>query len=215
MEMRRISILTLVLACCMACLRTTLWAQSSPRKFDFFQRGLIFNQLILDPTECQVSLGFLGIKGYNGKKGTYGPVNIGFQQSILRFTKPNYKLEFGLGAASFTQFFIEKVDEQTVKAEMENADYKLSFYVNYKKKVFSLRTRYFHISSHFSDDYILRNQITSPDPGTLNYEQLDMTASWELNQFRYYGGAGVVVTPHAIRERLSFQAGFHYRKYAD
>jgi hypothetical protein len=117
-----------------------------------------------------------------------------------------------IGAAVYTQFTIKKVEDNTYLGEMENADYKVAFLLNYKLSDLSLRLRFYHTSSHLADDYILRNNITEPNPGILNYEQLDLTASFQIKSTRLYGGLGIVITPNAVRERLSAQAGFLYRK---
>jgi hypothetical protein len=192
----------------------SLSAQKVPTRFSFLDRGAYFDPIILDPTECQTTAGIMKI-WYSGKNedGVYIPVNIGLQQSISRFKfKDTSGLEIMIGAAAFTQFTIKKVEGNTFLGEMENADYKVAFLLNYKFSDLSLRLRFFHTSSHLSDDYILRNNITDPNPGTLNYEQLDLTGSYQIKSTRLYGGLGMVITPNAVRERFSAQAGVYYRR---
>jgi len=193
---------------------TTISAQENPSKFSFLNRGSYFEPIILDPTECQTSVGLykLWVKG-DENSGVYILANLGFQQSIVRYDiNENSGFEFRFGAAAFTQFTVKKVERNAYLGEMENTDYKLSFFFNYKYKAFSLRFRAFHKSSHFADDYILRNSITEANPGTLNYEQLDLTGSYQFQNIRLYGGFGMVITPNAIRQRFSTQAGFLFRK---
>ena len=183
-------------------------------RFSFLKRGSYFEQIILDPTESQTSAGLLKIwRSETQDDGVYIPVNIGLQQSILRYDfHIESGLELSLAGAVFTQFTIRKMEGNTYLGEMENADYKISLLLNYRIQKWALRLRVFHKSSHLADDYILRNNITEPNPGTLNYEQLDLTGSYQFNKFRLYGGFGFVITPNAVRERLSLQAGFLYRK---
>ena len=189
-------------------------AQEDSSKFSFLKRGSYFDQIILDPTECQTSVGLFKIwqSGLNAD-GLYIPANIGFVQSILRYDLNDQSgFEFAFAGAVFTQFTIKKMESNTYLGEMENADYKISFLLNYKYKALSIRLRAFHTSSHLSDDYIIRNNITEPNPGTLNYEQLDLSGSYQFRKIRLYGGFGFVITPNSVRDRFSTQFGFLYRK---
>ncbi len=175
---------------------------------------MYFMPLILDPTACLTSGGLMQLKGSESmNEGIYIPVNIGFQQSIFRFQKSDdMGIEFGFAAAAFTQFTIKAVENYKYLGEIENTDYKASGFINVLFDKWATRLRLFHISSHLADDYILRNQIAIPNPGTVNYEQLDLTTSCQQQFMRYYLGIGMVITPHAVRERLSLQSGMYYRK---
>ena len=183
-------------------------------RFSFLKRGSYFEQIILDPTESQTSAGLLKIwRSGTQDDGVYIPVSIGIQQSIIRYNfHEESGLELSFAGAVFTQFTIRKLEGTTYLGEMENADYKISLLLNYRIGKLSFRFRAFHTSSHLADDYILRNNITEPNPGTLNYEQLDITGSYQFNKIRLYGGFGFVITPSAVRERFSLQTGFLYRK---
>jgi len=189
-------------------------AQEDSSKFSFLKRGAYFDQIILDPTECQTSVGLFKLWQAGFKSdGVYIPVNIGFQQSVMRYDLNDHSgFEFGFAGAVFTQFTIKKMEDNTYLGEMENADYKISFLLNYISRALSLRFRAFHTSSHLSDDYILRNNITEPNPGTLNYEQLDLTGAYHFRNIRIYGGLGFVITPNTVRDRFSTQLGFLFRE---
>ena len=191
-----------------------LCGQNSEKKTHFFSRGSYFMPVILDPTECISSGGLLSIYENGGKnQGIYIPVNIGLQQSILRFQKTDHSgIEFGFGAAAFTQFIVKQPDNGKYLGEIENTDFKASGFFNFLFNQWSARLRLFHISSHLADDYILRNNIDIANPGTLNYEQLDLTASYNRHLMRYYLGIGTVITTHAVRKRLSLQTGTFFRK---
>lgn len=195
---------------------TNLQAQQTENQIQWLAKGSYFEPVILDPTACITSGGLMRLKEMNDmNKGIYIPVNIGFQQSIFRFQKTdNMGVEFGFGAAAFTQFVIKEVESNTYLGEIENTDFKASGFINFLFDKWAARLRLFHISSHLADDYILRNKITSPNPGTVNYEQLDLTTSYQGQFMRYYLGLGTVITPHAVRERLSMQTGMYFRKKA-
>jgi len=191
-----------------------LFSGDDSTKVSFLDRGSYFEQIILDPTESQISGSLLKLWNKNEEnKGIYIPANIGFQQSLMRYhINEKSGLEIAVAGAVFTQFTIKKLEENTYLGEMVNADYKVSFLTNYRYRSLSLRLRFFHKSSHLSDDYILRNGITGPNPGTLNYEQLDLTGSYQFRDFRIYGGLGMVITPNAVRAPFSSQFGFFFRK---
>lgn len=206
---------SLIYAVFFTCLNiTNVSAQDSSHHFSFLDPSLYFESIMLDPTECQVYGGVLKIwESGNENDGIYIPITIGFRQSFIRYTFNEHSgIEFGLGTGVFTQFSINKVEDNVYIGEIENADYKLSFLVNYHYKNVNIRSRLFHVSSHFSDDYMIRNQITTPNDGSLNYEQFDISGSLNIQSFRLYGGAGYVITPNAVRERISFQTGFLFRK---
>lgn len=193
-----------------------LCGQNTERKTHFLARGSYFLPVVLDPTECISSIGLMHLSEKNGvSEGMYVPVNIGFQQSIFRFQKSdNIGIEFGFGAAALTQFTVKPADDNKYLGEIENTDFKASGFVNFIFNQWSARLRLFHISSHLADDYILRNNIDSPNPGTVNYEQLDLTTSYHHKFMRYYVGIGAVITPNAVRKRLSLQSGVFFKKSA-
>ena len=191
-----------------------LFGQNPESKTQFLPRGSYFMPVIFDPTECISSTGLMSLYEKDGlNQGMYVPVNIGLQQSIFRYRKSdNIGIEFGFGAAAFTQFTIKPTDNDKYLGEIENTDYKASGFINFLHNKWSARLRLFHISSHLADDYILRNNIDSANPGTLNYEQLDLTTSYHHKLMRYYVGIGAVITPNAVRKRLSLQTGIFFRK---
>jgi len=175
--------------------------------------GRYFESLILDPTECLISTAIYKIReNGQGIKGVYIPANLAFHQSLLRLEKEDGTgYEFGLEAAAFTQFEIKYIGDNKYLGGMMNVDYRATGFINYLNQRFSLRARLFHISSHLADDYIIRNEITTPTPNTLNYEQIDLTASYNYGPIRYYGGLGHVITPNSTRKRFSTQVGVFYR----
>ena len=195
---------------------SNLCGQNPESKTQFLSRGFYFMPVILDPTECISSAGLMHLSEKNGvSEVMYVPVNIGIQQSIFRFQKSdNIGIEFGFGGAAFTQFTIKPADDNKYLGEIENTDFKASGFINFLFNHWSARLRLFHISSHLADDYILRNNIDSSNPGTVNYEQLDLTTSYHYKLMRYYVGVGTVITPNAVRKRLSLQTGFFFRKRA-
>lgn len=98
---------------------------------------------------------------------------------------------------------------------MLNIDYRISF--NYNRKLSeknTYRIRFFHVSSHLGDDFLIRsdenskNSVISFTENKVNYEQLDFTWFHQLEEnTTVYTGAGGVIRPNALRLPFSFWLG--------
>jgi hypothetical protein len=188
--------------------------EAQDKKISLLDEGFYFEPLLFDPTESLSGAGIFNLWENNeDATGIYVPVNIALHHSLIRYKADSITgWEFGLQAAAFTQFEIKQVDDGAYLGGMVNVDYRAVGFISYRKKRTALRLRLFHISSHLADDYIIRNNITSPTPNTLNYEQLDLTGSFAWGSLRPYAGFGYIFTPNSIRERWSFQAGVQYQQ---
>lgn len=206
--MKRFTILFLSL---LALLNTT-YAQE--KRISLLDRGFYFEPLVYDPTETLSGAGIYNLwEDTEDVTGIYVPVNLALNQSLIRYRIDSLEgWEFGLQAAAFTQFEIKHVGDGVYLGGMVNVDYRAVGFISYRENRLALRFRLFHISSHLADDYIIRNNITTPTPNTLNYEQVDLTASYNLGSFRFYGGIGYVFTPNSVRERWAFEVGTEYRQ---
>ena len=182
------------------------------QKVLFLPSDRLFPAITLDPNESQA---YATIAPYweEGKftDRLYLPFGLGFYKGFLRWNtdKP---FEIGFDFSAHTQFEWATYDGK-MQRNILNADFKVS--VLFQKKInarHSCRLRFFHVSSHLGDDYIIRNGVSSYFPNPNNYEQLDFTWSWQNNRWRYYGGTGLVVRPHTIRKRFSAQAGAFFEK---
>ncbi len=65
-----------------------------------------------------------------------------------------------------------------------------------------LRLQVFHISSHFGDDYMLRNEYFEQNNKTVNYEQIDVIYLYRNIGSNYYFGMGEVSTPIHLENDL-------------
>ena len=83
-------------------------------------------------------------------------------------------------------------DPDTYSAPLINADYYVSFTTTYAICKWSYRLRYFHISSHIGDEYLLNHpQFDRRNPST---ETIDLFAAYDLtDEIRFYGGLGWVL----------------------
>ena len=142
------------------------------KKVSLLDECFFLSPLVFDPTESLNSAGIFNLWENNETlSGVYIPVNIALNQSLIRYRIDSLQgLEFGLQAAAFTQFEINQVSDGVYLGGMMNVDYRATGFISYRKEKLTLRFRLFHISSHLADDYIIRNDITTPTPNTLNYE---------------------------------------------
>ena len=189
-----------------------LFCQQEKKPISLLPEGRLFHEITFDPTEAQAYGAVLAYweEGVYTEK-VYLPFGLGFYKGLIRWNKSR-PFEIGFDCATHTQFEWS-FDEGKAQRNILNIDFKVSILLN--KKIndrHALRLRFYHVSSHLGDDYILRNGINSYFPNPNNYEQLDVTWAYQLQVFRFYGGMGVVVRPETIRKRLSFQAGTQYEQ---
>ncbi|MBD2756265.1 DUF1207 domain-containing protein [Spirosoma validum] len=186
-----------------------------PRR-EFLPKGHLFEPIVLDPLEAQTYGSVLPGYWTEGKKyaGSIVPFAFGFAKPFYRrTTEAGRAEEWVLDLASFTQFEAY-YDSKAGKARRQivNNDYKISIIYNLRRGDNNYRFRVYHLSSHLGDDYIYRNQITAPSPNSVNYELLDVTYSRTVNNWRLYGGAGIVLRKTDERKPLSAQLGAFYKQ---
>lgn len=188
-------------------------AISQNRSFGWFPDSTFFSSLNYDLLENNFYTGVLILEAQSIEyNGAFIPVNIGLQKTFLEWSKNNVKLQFALGAASYTQFEIIKYDSETLRGGLLNNDYKASGYLSALIGGQKLRMQLFHISSHLGDDYMLRNEHFELNDKTVNYEQLDLVYQNTFKNNEVYGGFGYVVSPNAFRKRGMMQFGFQAQK---
>ena len=188
--------------------------QDNPGKnsrFEFFPKSRIFSLINLDPLTCK-TYGGIHVLFDEGekKKGVFIPVNMGFSKAFFGYKTEKAHFEMGLEAASYIQFEIVHVENKTYLGGLFNNDYKSSAYISAQYMGLFYKIRLFHVSSHLGDDYMIRNEDFSRNDKSVNYEQVDLTILKKIKSAEYYVGTGYVITPHAFRERLSFQTGMQF-----
>lgn len=183
---------------------------------EFLPKGHLFDPIVLDPLEAQTYGSLLPGYWTEGKKykGSIVPFAFGFAKPFYRrSTDAAHAEEWVLDLASFTQFEAYHDDVMDkARRQIMNTDYKISIIYNVRRGENNYRFRVYHISSHLGDDYIYRNKLTAPSPNSVNYEQLDATYSRVVNDWRLYGGLGVVLRKSEERKLLSAQLGAFYKK---
>jgi len=168
---------------------------------------------MLDPIAAQTN-GSLNAYWEDGRQKdiVWATFAFGFQRPLIKWKYASGRvLELGMEVASFTQFEFRWVDGRSQR-NILNTDFKVGMPLIYHKKNWTYRLRLLHVSSHWGDDYMIRNHIDHYIPNAVNYEQLDITASYTKAFYRVYGGVGLVVRPETIRKRWDFEAGFFISK---
>ena len=189
-------------------------AQESPGKTVYYLARSHWEPLMLDPIAAQAN-GSLNAYWQDSQRKNivWATFAIGFQRSLICWNfKGSKSLEVGLELAAFTQFEFKWVDGISQR-NILNTDFKVGVPLVYHSGFWDYRLRIFHLSSHWGDDYMIRNHITAYIPNAVNYEQMDFTVSYTKDFYRIYGGAGLVVRPHTIRKRWDFEGGFFLTKY--
>jgi hypothetical protein len=189
---------------------TIVFAQKETSNLTLLPKGRLFSEITYDPTESQAYGSIVAFwENDEFSKNIYLPFGMGFYKGFLRWNREK-PFEIGFDFSAHTQFewtFNNGRSERNIL----NSDFKVSIMLNRQlNDRHSYRLRFYHVSSHLGDDYIIRNQVTSYFPNPNNYEQLDFIWSTQFKDVRYYGGIGLVVRPETIRKRLSLQIGTQY-----
>lgn len=190
---------------------TTVFAQEHKQKAVYLPAKHYFEPLILDPSESQ-SFGSLFAYWEDGQweDKIYAPLALGFQLPVIQWDRGDYGFELGFMATVFFQFeFLKPTDVFLVN--LINTDFKVGIPFVFRKGRFALRTTFFHVSSHFSEEYIFRYNLKNFGENRNTYEAFDFQASWQFEKFRPYAGVGIAVNSPYDREPWKFQAGFLYR----
>ena len=112
--------------------------------------------------------------------------------------------EIGVTSGLFSLFKLNQTSTDLV-----NSDFMVGLSVSYQNDNTTYRSRFYHLSSHLGDEFLLKNDIKR-----INYflETLDFTASRTWGPWRGYGGGGYVVrVKPSDYGRASIHLGGEYR----
>ena len=182
-------------------------------KYSFLPEGHLFKPLLLDPLQAQLYSSFCKRwENYRDVQGQYIPFAVGLNPSLLRWSGKVKKYEIALAACAFAQFEWKTTSNGVWQRNLLNSDYLVGSMLNVQhNEQNTTRFRFYHISSHNGDDYMIRNGIKSYSPNPQNYEQIDITHSYSTKNWRWYGSAGTNISIDTLRKRLCFELGFEFR----
>jgi hypothetical protein len=147
--------------------------------------GGVFCPLFADPKAVRSFAAFLyGKFPTSTESRNVAAVGVGDSLGLVRFggPRPGEGLQLDLEAAVFSQFDLDAPSDDLV-----NADYIVGFPLTYRVRVFSIRARVYHQSSHLGDEFLIR----AGPPFTrenLSFESAEAILSLELGALRVYGG---------------------------
>lgn len=187
------------------------YGQEKEKKAEWLPIEHYFAPIFLDPTECQSSGALYAYwEDRELQQKIYSPLALGFQLPVIHWDKGDHGFEIGFMTAVFFQFeFVEPTSEFLVN--LINTDFKVGIPFIFWKKKFSLRTSIYHVSSHFSEEYIFRNGLIKFGENKNTYDALAVQASWQLNKVRVYGGIDAAFNSPYDRGVWTFQAGTLFR----
>lgn len=181
------------------------------QKMDFLPRQNLWPSQALDPLASQSSAMVASYwEKNNATDFTLTTFGFGFQKSFFAWPKSADKaFDLGLEGTAFTQFEWTNRNE-TFQRNILSTDFWIGVPFVMYFRPWTIRIRFYHLSAHMGDDYMIRNKINSYIQNNVNYEQLDVTASYLHKNFRFYLGAGAVVRAAIPREPLVFTGGMDY-----
>ncbi len=132
--------------------------------------------MYLDPTEIQFSGSITALMDKDALEEQYLPFGFGGAQSIVgKQIEENKAWEIVGELGAFTQFEWTTVDNEQQR-NLLNTDYKIAFsYVRKVNTQSTYRFRFYHVSSHLGDDFMIRYRINKFTTNKVNYEQLEFT----------------------------------------
>ncbi|TFH40917.1 MAG: DUF1207 domain-containing protein, partial [Chrysiogenales bacterium] len=128
-----------------------------------------------------------------GRDGMFGAVSLGSRLPIYRWDLPAGELQFNIEGGLWALFAFKKQTGWLGDAStLLNTDYYFAFPTTYRIGTVALQFRFWHMSSHLGDEFILL--YPEIPRRNVSNECADLFVSYEpIPQARFYGGAGTVV----------------------
>ena len=167
----------------------------------------LFKPLIADPKWPRFSVAYHYQQHNNLARHVFAP-NFGATLALYRHPMKESQLEIGIQAGLFGIMDIGRSPTALL-----NADYMVGVPVAYRSGAWSNITRFYHVSSHLGDEFMLTPEGKKTKRINLSYETLDNITSHDFtNGMRLYGGGGYIVhrEPNSLKP-IRLQAGLEYR----
>jgi hypothetical protein len=188
-----------------------LSADSDTSQFRLLPNKDLFAPLVAEPREAQFSARYERYnKEFEGELENFNACVVSFGDYL-----PVFEYEFKDG--DIFQFSVDGVmyalfNLDTPSWDLINTDYMFGFNTSYQiDKKWTARLRFFHVSSHLGDEYVLDN----PDVERKNssYEDLELLLAYSPGKWRFYGGGAYVVRTNSLvnLDPWRARAGVEYR----
>ncbi|MEZ5315635.1 MAG: DUF1207 domain-containing protein [Chlamydiales bacterium] len=175
------------------------------------QNTVLFHPLIADPRQVMNAAALRLNDNVIGKH--VGAASFGGDFIIIRLKDILYwhgDMDLGIQAGIFSVFDLDHIE-----ACMVNTDFFASLLATYAFDRWSFRLRWWHISSHLGDEYLLSNP--GFDRCNLSDEGVDFFASYQFGYaVRVYGGMGYIYSrdQEFPEEPLYFEGGAEIRIFS-
>lgn len=163
----------------------------------------IFRSLQADPREPQLAIKALRY-GTQGKHFNVGAVQAGETFNLVEGHMGSGTWQLSIQGGIFSIF-----DQDKESNDQLNTDYIVALPLTFRAGNWSVRSRYFHMSSHLGDEYILHENIR--ERLDISFEAADTIISHDWKQVRLYGGGGYLVRTSTDLKRGILQAGGEWR----
>jgi hypothetical protein len=161
--------------------------QEARKTWEAFPDDRLFSPLLADPRWAHFSIGYQHFTRSDFPNlSNAGVVSLGELFNIVAWRPRDAgEFTFGLEPAIFALFNMDALSHDLV-----NADYRLALPLEYRKGSVALRTSILHQSSHLGDEFLLD---TPTQRINLTYEAVDVRASYQAGDFRFYAGASALL----------------------
>ncbi len=167
----------------------------------------LFQPLIADPKWPRFTLAYQYYMKDKILKHAFAP-NFGASFPIHRIVnhKTGSEWEIGVHAGLFGL-----MDIGSTPTALINADYFVGLPITYRNGPWSSLARFYHLSSHLGDEFMLTKEGKNTKRINLSYEGIDLLTSYQFDNTRVYGGGGYIVhkDPSYIKP-LKIQLGAEY-----
>jgi len=177
--------------------------EETPIDVRFLSETELFAPLLADPRQPRASMSY---QRYRTPTESFnaGAISLGHYFAIgSGFMGRSGASQLGLQGAVFALFNLDAPSKDLI-----NADYWIGLPWSYRRGPWSYLVRIYHQSSHLGDEFILGNP--GLDRVNLSYEDAEGLVSYELENWRFYGGGGYILNSEPNLERKHFQAGVEY-----
>jgi hypothetical protein len=170
-----------------------------------------YKPFLAAPREITHSIGFR----YNDQATASNIAAVSFGEELPFYQwndvrKKGDSLQLGIHGAIWSVFDMETVGGDIL--EHTNSDFLVGFPLTYSYGDYAIRARFYHLSSHLGDEYLVNNPtVERKNP---SFETIDCFLSYNVaSSLRLYGGGGYVLQMDASYRghRLSVEYGFETR----